>query len=625
MFVGSRRQLEGTNARMLAWLSLSATLFLFVDQAMASDQLKLIQDLLESYDSKAKPTWDNNRPVNVTFSMDLYQLLELNEPMQYILLNAWIIERWHDEFLASFNYWNPLDYGNISEVRLPYHTIWMSNYLSIQPDTTLYNSLVMKDDDTRRLLNAKLTTNMTRKAVFIELLYPTIYKFSCLLNLRYFPFDVSLSITPSVYNDFQLVGHMIKKELTTCHIQILLGTSNFLENEGWYLFKTTVKREEVKYSCCPNKYTLLRLTLFLRRKPLFYLVNLIIPTSIITLIAIVGFFTTSSASGMREEKVSLGITTLLSMSILMLMVSDQMPTTSTFIPLIGWFILGMIVVISTGTLASSVVIAVQKRGRLGERLSLHAIRITKIFAFISITDTPLHLRPGTREYDEAPPPVEAYKKSIRIHKKLEHLPRKQELTASPQRKRNWYNVFHPTVKSANGIPSDKSIDPLIQDPSFRTRFYNILLANVACSPAAPFCGVVWRRCKNEDGLAQRLIGISNPVEHMQPTSMQINFDDMISQTGSDIDSKPATARSQRVNKSRMNEGIGAFNENIRLSRQLAQKEYEWLATVMERCFFIVFVLIFLLLTAGINLIGYFHWSDIQAVIRAHEEHHVNNG
>lgn len=46
-------------------------------------------------------------------------------------------------------------------------------------------------------------------------------------------------------------------------------------------------------------------------------------------------FRTSSASGMREEKVSLGITTLLSMSILMLMVSDQMPTTSTFIPLIG--------------------------------------------------------------------------------------------------------------------------------------------------------------------------------------------------------------------------------------------------------------------------------------------------
>lgn len=77
---------------------------------------------------------------------------------------------------------------------------------------------------------------------------------------------------------------------------------------------------------------------------------------------------------MREEKVSLGITTLLSMSILMLMVSDQMPTTSTFIPLIGWFILAMIIVISLGTVVSSVIIAIQKRGSLGERMSKRALK-----------------------------------------------------------------------------------------------------------------------------------------------------------------------------------------------------------------------------------------------------------
>jgi hypothetical protein len=348
-------------------------------ELVRSNQLKLIQDMLDSYDRKAKPTWENNRPVNVTFSMDLYQILELNEPMQYILLNAWVIERWHDEFL----YWNPLDYGNITELRLPYHCIWL-------PDTTLYNSLVMKDDDTRRLLNAKLTTNVTRKAALIELLYPTIYKFSCLLTLRFFPYDLqkcTMTFSSWTYD---------QKGIDYWPFSNTIGTSNFLENEGWYLLKTSVKRKEVKYSCCPNKYTLLKLTLHLRRKPLFYLVNLIIPTSIITLIAIVGFFTTSSASGMREEKVSLGITTLLSMSILMLMVSDQMPTTSTFIPLIGWFILSMIFVISLGTLASSFVIAIQKRGRLGERLSQRAVRLTRFFSSMSLTDVPLHLREGTK-------------------------------------------------------------------------------------------------------------------------------------------------------------------------------------------------------------------------------------
>uniref|UniRef100_A0AC34R7E9 Neurotransmitter-gated ion-channel ligand-binding domain-containing protein n=1 Tax=Panagrolaimus sp. JU765 TaxID=591449 RepID=A0AC34R7E9_9BILA len=159
------------------------SLFVFI-QALnlvchGSTQLRLIQDMLESYDRKAKPTYDNDKPVNVTFSMDLYQILELNEPQQYILLNSWIIERWHDEFL----YWSPAEYNNITEIRLPYNSIWI-------PDTTLYENLVMKDDDTRRLLNAKLTTNMTRKAALVELLYPTIYKFSCLLNLRFFPFDI---------------------------------------------------------------------------------------------------------------------------------------------------------------------------------------------------------------------------------------------------------------------------------------------------------------------------------------------------------------------------------------------------------------------------------------------------
>ncbi|EYC08843.1 hypothetical protein Y032_0064g3561 [Ancylostoma ceylanicum] len=284
-------------------------------------QIQLVHDLLDKYDKKAKPMWDNSKPINVSFSMDLYQILELNEPQQYILLNAWIIERWYDEFL----YWVPEDYQNISELRLPYDSIWL-------PDTTLYNSLVMKDDDTRRLLNAKLTTDRQRRASLIELLYPTIYKFSCLLDLRFFPFDVQVcTMTFSSWTYDQ-------KGIDYFPYSEKIGTSNYLENEGWYILKTKVTRNEVKYSCCPNKYTLLQLTLYLRRKPLFYLVNLIIPTSIITLIAIVGFFTTSSASGMREEKVSLGITTLLSMSILMLMVSDQMPTTSTFIPLIGSYV-----------------------------------------------------------------------------------------------------------------------------------------------------------------------------------------------------------------------------------------------------------------------------------------------
>ncbi|VDD85698.1 unnamed protein product [Enterobius vermicularis] len=428
-----------------------------------SDQFRLVRDKLVNYDNKVKPTYDTDKPITVNFSMDLYQLLELSESEVFNWKQKFffsLFQRWFDEFL----FWDPASYNNITEVRLPHDAIWL-------PDTTLYNSLVMKDEDQRRLLNAKLVTRLDLNATYIEMLYPAIFKFSCLLNLKYFPYDVQRCrmIFSSWTYDKAGIDYFPHENMKT------IGNKSFIENEGWGLLKTLVQRVEKQFTCCPVNYTLLYFDLFLRRKPLFYLINLIIPTSIITLIALVGFFTTSSASGMREEKVSLGITTLLSMSILMLMVSDQMPTTSTFIPLIGWFILGMIIIISLGTLASTIVIAVQKRGRMGIRLSLHAQKLTKFFSYLSLT------------------PI------------------------------CWLQILKTKV-------------------NYQFKKYIFF----------------------KEQLVRKLLLIL--VNHV------------------------------------------LFSANLKQTRKYAEAEYEWLATVLEHCFFALFVIIFLIIAVGINALGYYSWK-----------------
>uniref|UniRef100_A0A183TVV7 Neur_chan_LBD domain-containing protein n=1 Tax=Toxocara canis TaxID=6265 RepID=A0A183TVV7_TOXCA len=344
-------------------------------------QTQLVRDLFKTYDKKVKPTVGPAEPVNVTFSMNLYQIVEINEPQQYVLISVWIIERWDDRML----WWDPLNYSGTIEVHLPCENVWL-------PDTTLYNSLVMKDEDSRRLQNVVIRTRPSEQVAHIEMLYPAIYKFSCKLNLEFFPFDIQVCTMVFSSWTFDKTG------IDYFAYANSVGTSNYIENEGWHIIKTTMERIEREFECCPIPYSLLEIKLHLRRKPLFYVVNLVIPTSIITLIALVGFFTTSSASGIRDEKVSLGINTLLSMSILMLMVSGQMPTTSTSIPLIpipklaDWFYLGMIVIISVGTLASSIVINVHKRGQLGKRLTQPTISIIKCLSFLSMTTVPYHLQ-----------------------------------------------------------------------------------------------------------------------------------------------------------------------------------------------------------------------------------------
>jgi hypothetical protein len=45
----------------------------------------------------------------------------------------------------------------------------------------------------------------------------------------------------------------------------------------------------------------------------------------------------------------------------------------------------------------------------------------------------------------------------------------------------------------------------------------------------------------------------------------------------------------------------------KFSRALASREYEWLATVMERWSFLFFFVLFCVLSLGINAIGWVHW------------------
>ncbi len=47
--------------------------------------------------------------------------------------------------------------------------------------------------------------------------------------------------------------------------------------------------------------------LFIQRKPLYYLVNIVVPAFIITALSIIGFFAPQNAQGDRQEKVKISL------------------------------------------------------------------------------------------------------------------------------------------------------------------------------------------------------------------------------------------------------------------------------------------------------------------------------
>jgi hypothetical protein len=60
-------------------------------------------------------------------------------------------------------------------------------------------------------------------------------------------------------------------------------------------------------------------------------------------------------------------------------------------PISGWFYLSMILLISGGTIMSSVIIGVQKMGQLGVRLSPSIVSILRILSRFELIPIPVHL------------------------------------------------------------------------------------------------------------------------------------------------------------------------------------------------------------------------------------------
>ena len=64
--------------------------------------------------------------------------------------------------------------------------------------------------------------------------------------------------------------------------------SNYIPNSEWTLVKLHAVRHVEYYSCCAEPYPDVTYSIQMRRKPLFYVFNMILPCFIITFVALLG-------------------------------------------------------------------------------------------------------------------------------------------------------------------------------------------------------------------------------------------------------------------------------------------------------------------------------------------------
>ncbi|XP_067937010.1 acetylcholine receptor subunit alpha-like 1 [Watersipora subatra] len=275
-----------------------------------TDEQRLLRSLMTNYEKAVRPVMKASDPITLKIGLTMNQI-DVVEKNQVLSALVWLDQEWSDEKLV----WNPKDYNNLEVIRIPCSLIWL-------PDIVLYNSVEdMKGGYMQALAMVSHTGNV---------FWPPIVKFNgaCEITIKYFPFDdqqCKLKLGTWSYDVYQV--NLTKRRNG-------IDLKNYQENGEWKLTHTKVVRNEVRYACCDAPQIDITFYVYMQRRTLYYTYNIIIPCVMLSILTLLCFWMKPDSG----EKISLGLTILLAFSVFMLLIAEDMPSTSVNVPIIGIYI-----------------------------------------------------------------------------------------------------------------------------------------------------------------------------------------------------------------------------------------------------------------------------------------------
>ncbi|CAL8369620.1 unnamed protein product [Lota lota] len=320
--------------RVLTSLALHFLLPLSLEGARGHAEERLLKDLFVSYNKLSRPVANTSDVVLVHFGLSIAQLIDVDEKNQMMTTNVWVKQEWNDYKLR----WKPQDYENVTSIRIPSEIIW-------RPDIVLYNNA---DGDFA-------VTHLTKAHLFhdghIKWTPPAIYKSSCSIDVTFFPFDqqsCKMKFGSWTYD-------RAKIDLVSMSNQV--DQMDYWESGEWVIINAVGKYNTKKYECCIEIYPDITYYFIIRRLPLFYTINLIIPCLLISCLTVLVFYLPSQCG----EKITLCISVLLSLTVFLLLITEIIPSTSLVIPLIGEYLLFTMIFVTLSIIITVFVLNVHHR------------------------------------------------------------------------------------------------------------------------------------------------------------------------------------------------------------------------------------------------------------------------
>ncbi|XP_073848752.1 nicotinic acetylcholine receptor alpha4 isoform X4 [Musca autumnalis] len=148
-------------------------------------------------------------------------------------------------------------------------------------------------------------------------------------------------------------------------VDVGVDLSEFYMSVEWDILEVPAVRNEKFYTCCDEPYLDITFNITMRRKTLFYTVNIIIPCMGISFLTVLTFYLPSDSG----EKVTLSISILISLHVFFLLVVEIIPPTSLVVPLLGKYLIFAMILVSISICVTVVVLNVHFRSPQTHRMA----------------------------------------------------------------------------------------------------------------------------------------------------------------------------------------------------------------------------------------------------------------
>lgn len=282
--------------------------FCTLNGVTVEDYKDLQESLMTNYSNKVRPVQNQDHTVQVTAWFHLADINDVDVVQQQLVTTAYLSILWIDEFLV----WDR-EITNIERLYFKQKDIWI-------PDIVLKNGVNKFEE-----LGGEFYYLEVSPDGLVHWMPYQVFESKCDIDITYFPFDTQVcDITFISWSFTKLEVNMTLPESSPS-----VEFYDFNENSVW-----SIESTEGRISQSDFADSTVTFTLRLRRKPLYYVMNLIMPVILLGVISLLVFVIPADAG----EKMSFAVTVFLSFAVFLSIISMQLPVNSEKTSLLGVYL-----------------------------------------------------------------------------------------------------------------------------------------------------------------------------------------------------------------------------------------------------------------------------------------------